>query len=141
MTEEKRDAFLASIKNQDESIRLTERLFEVTAPDAVFSKPRKSGEYTIITASEVAVSLGSGYGFGGSNLFEGADDNEGEFNAGGGGGGGGGGGVASARPVAVISVGPEGVQVQPVLDRTKFGIALVTAVGSMFLALSRMKKG
>lgn len=142
MAEDKKNSFITSIKNQEESIRLTERLMEVTEPNAVFSKPRKSGEYTIITASEVTVGLGSGYGYGGYNPpGEEQENKEGASTlAGGGGGGGGGGGMSSARPVAVITVGPEGVQVEPVLDRTKFGIALVTAIGSMFMALSRMKK-
>lgn len=141
MSEEKNDAFTTTVKNMEESIKLTERLLEVTEPNVVFSKPAKAGEYTVITASEVAVSLGSGYGFGGANLFKAnEEDSEGKYDAKNGGGGGGGGGVASARPVAVISIGPDGVQVTPVLDRTKFGIALVTTVGSMFLALSRIKK-
>ena len=141
MTEEMTNTFQTAIKNQEESIRLTERLFEVTETNAVFSKPKKSGDYTIITASEVVVGLGSGYGIGSYNPSEGeeaAPEEAGEEY--GSGGGGGGGGYSSARPVAVITVGPEGVQVQPVLDRTKFGIALVTAVGSMFLALGRMAK-
>ena len=54
------------------------------------------------------------------------------------GGGGGGGGAAMARPVAVISVGPNGVQVEPVVDPTKIAIAFFTTLGSMFFKLSRM---
>ena len=64
MSEEKGPFFSVNVKNQEESIRLTERLFEVTEPGAVFSKPVKSGEHTLITASEVSVGLGSGYGYG-----------------------------------------------------------------------------
>lgn len=139
MTQEKMNSIQSAIKNQEESVRLTERLFEVANPDAVYSKPRKSGEYTIITASEVMIGLGSGYGVGG---YTPSEDKEAiaEGEEVGSGGGGGGGGYSTARPVAVISVGPDGVEIQPVLDRTKFGIALVTAVGSMFIALSRMKR-
>ena len=51
-----------------------------------------------------------------------------------------GGGMSTGRPVAVISVGPEGVTVHPVIDRTKLGIALLSAVGSMFLAINRFSK-
>jgi hypothetical protein len=47
--------------------------------------------------------------------------------------------MAAGRPVAVVSVGPEGVQVHPIIDRTKLGIALFSAVGSMLLAIGRMK--
>jgi uncharacterized spore protein YtfJ len=57
------------------------------------------------------------------------------------GGGGGGGGASMARPVAVISVGPEGVQVEPVVDPTKIAIAFFTTLGSMFFMLSRMRRG
>lgn len=144
MSEENSTVFQTSIKNQAESIRLTERLLEVTEPGAVFSKPTKSGEYTLITASEVMVGLGSGYGYGhsGGDLSAGTDPKKDEtpipFGSGGGGGGG---GMASGRPVAVVSVGPEGVQIHPVIDRTKLGIALFSAVGSMLFAIGRMKKG
>jgi hypothetical protein len=46
-----------------------------------------------------------------------------------------------ARPVAVISVGPEGVQVESVVDPTKIAIAFFTTLGSMFFMLSRMRRG
>ncbi|MFN2144329.1 MAG: spore germination protein GerW family protein [Anaerolineales bacterium] len=130
MSEENAPFFSVSVKNHDEVTRLTERLYEVTEPGAVFSKPTKSGEYTLITASEVTIGLGSGYGFG--EKTQGQPDNAG--------GGGGGGGMAAGRPVAVVSVGPEGVQVHPILDRTKLGIALFSAVGSMLMAMARSKK-
>ena len=87
--------------------------------------------------------MGSGYGFGTFSPplpdQEPGEDLEIEIE-GGEGGGGGGGGMSSGRPVAVISVGPEGVVVHPVIDRTKLGIALLSAVGSMFLAINRFNK-
>lgn len=135
MSEENGPFFNVNVKNQEDSIRLTERLLEVTEPGVVFSKPVKSGEHTLITASEVNIGLGSGYGYG-----EGGPPPEVENNQPyGSGGGGGGGGMASGRPVAVVSVGPEGVHVHPIIDRTKLGIALFSAVGSMLLAFGRMK--
>lgn len=143
MTEENKPTFTASVHNQEEVSRLTERLFEVIQPETVFSKPRRTGEYTLITASEVGIGLGSGYGVGSytpSLPEESAEENVEIEVEGGAGGGGGGGGMATGRPVAVISVGPEGVTVQPVIDRTKLGIALLSAVGSMFLAISRFNK-
>lgn len=148
MTEENSPVFTTSIKNHEESIRLTERLYEVVDPDTVFSKPKKAGEYTLITASEIMVGLGSGYGYGSGSFAPPADEMTGEggdveidIQAGSGsGGGGGGGGMASGRPVAVVSVGPDGVAVHPVIDRTKLGIALLSAVGSMFLAINRFRK-
>lgn len=142
MSEENSSLFRVPIKTFEESNKLTERLLEVTEPGVVFSKPAKSGEYTVITASEVLISLGSGYGYGISEPTEGEDGNpaQGQPPAASGGGGGGG-GFASGRPVAAISIGPEGVQVHPVIDRTKLGIALFSAVGSMLLAIGRMQKG
>ena len=56
------------------------------------------------------------------------------------GGGGGGGGGASGRPIAVISVTEEGVEVEPVVDVTKIALAFFTALGSMFFMLTKMKK-
>lgn len=56
------------------------------------------------------------------------------------GGGGGGGGGASGRPVAVISVSEDGVQVEPVVDATKIALAFFTALGSMFFMLTKMRK-
>jgi len=50
------------------------------------------------------------------------------------------GGGASARPVAVVVIGPEGVEVKPVFDATKIGIALATTLGAMLLMLGRMRK-
>jgi len=56
------------------------------------------------------------------------------------GGGGGGGGGASGRPIAVISITEDGVQVEPVVDATKIALAFFTAVGSMFFMLTKMRK-
>jgi uncharacterized spore protein YtfJ len=56
-----------------------------------------------------------------------------------GGGGGGGGGGSFGRPVALISIGPDGVEVQPIVDVTKVGIAAIAAVGALFMAWGRMK--
>ncbi|MBN2045739.1 MAG: hypothetical protein JW757_12005 [Anaerolineales bacterium] len=143
MTEENKSTFTTSIHNQEEVTRLTERLFEVVQPDTVFSKPKRTGEYTLITASEVVTGLGSGYGFGSYTppLPEGSLKEDVEIEMEGGtGGGGGGGGMATGRPVAVISVGPDGVTVHPVIDRTKLGIALLSAIGSMFLAINRFNR-
>ena len=58
----------------------------------------------------------------------------------GGGGGGGGGGGAQARPVATITVGPNGVHVEPIVDVTKLGVAFFTALGAIFIARSGMRK-
>ena len=142
MSEENNTIINVPIRTYEESIRLTERLLEVTEPGVVFSKPTKSGEYTLITASEIMVGLGSGYGYGISEPGERSETETAKpMPPAGSGGGGGGGGMSSGRPVAVVSIGPEGVQVHPVLDRTKLGIAMLSAVGSMMFAIGRMQKG
>src|SRR5689334_15802517 len=79
-------------------------------PGVVFSPPVESNGYTVITASEVMGGGGFGMGAGGAT-----------HEAGGTGSGAGGGGGAVSRPVAVISIGPNGVEVKPIVDVTKLG--------------------
>jgi uncharacterized spore protein YtfJ len=113
----------------------------VADPAAVYSDPITAGEYTIITASEVTVSLGMGFGYGAGSAP--SDEHEGHGHepaaSEGAGGGGGGGGMAAARPVAAIVVGPGGVQVQPIVDVTKIVLAWLTAFGAR-IALARMRR-
>jgi uncharacterized spore protein YtfJ len=130
------------MEGQDQSFQLIERLFTVAQPGAVFGEPVSAAGRTIITASEVYVGMGVGFGFGaGSGPAEGeeAEESEGEQASGMGGGGGGGGG-ASGRPVAVVDVSDEGVQIEPVVDATKIALAFFTALGSMFFMLTRMRR-
>ncbi len=54
--------------------------------------------------------------------------------------GGGGGGYSTARPVAAISIGPDGVHVEPVVDVTKIGLAFFTTLGAMALMFSKMSR-
>jgi uncharacterized spore protein YtfJ len=115
------------VRSVDEAGRLIGRLFDVARTDAVYSQPLTQGGVTVITASELSVSMGVGFGGG-----EGADDEEGS------GGGGGGGGFAMGRPVAVIAIDQHGVTVSPVFDLTKVAIAGITAIGAMFIAYRRM---
>jgi len=144
---EKYDNFVVSMaKNQEEVREMVEKLYTVAQPGAVYSEPVESGELKVITAAEVSVGLGFGYG-GGFGPSESAGEHKGEEKAEapaesdlGAGVGGGGGGGASGRPVAVISIGPEGVDVEPVVDVTKVALAFFTALGSMFIMFSKMRK-
>jgi len=104
-------------------------------PNVVFSHPVEKGGYTVITASEITAGGGFGYGSGSSRQAGQSDEIEGA-----GGQGGGGGGGSSGRPVAVISIGPDGVKVQPIVDVTKLALAAVTAWGAMALFLGRMAR-
>ena len=147
MSKEFNKIVATAVKNQEQAAELVEKLFAVAQPGAVYGEPVTVGEHTVITASEVKVGMGFGFGLGGGT---GAEPGEGETASKdepqderaetGYGGGGGGGGVSGGRPVAVISIGPEGVQVEPVVDATKIALAFFTTLGSMFFMLSKMRK-
>lgn len=98
-------------------------------PSAVFSEPQKVGEDLVFTAS--AFERGGGFGFGGG------EDTDQEKGSRSGGQGGGGGGGAQGRPVAVIRIGPAGIEVRPVMDLTKIGITVLGTVVSLVAALRK----
>jgi uncharacterized spore protein YtfJ len=139
------DVIQKAVPDQAAADALMKRLFDVTHPSSVFSEPISQGEYRVIMAAEVSVGLGYGYGGGAGAGNEAAEESEAEkgaapgpVNAGAGGGGGGGGG-AMARPVAVISIGPDGVRVEPIVDATKIALAFFTTLGAMFMMRRRMR--
>jgi uncharacterized spore protein YtfJ len=104
------------------------KLFGEASPTTLFSAPVESGEDTIMTA--VAWERAGGFGFGSAQgQEEGMESGSGE--------GGGGGGFSQGRPVAVIRVGPGGVEVTPVIDFTKIGVTLLLASIGVWRALSR----
>lgn len=134
-----------TVRSQKQSIDLMEKLFTVAQPGVVFGEPVNAGDYTVFTASEVSVCMGFGFGMGGgsgpTNAHAPAQlEAEGQQKGTGMGGGGGGGGLAAGRPVAVISVGPNGVQVTPIVDRAKIALAALTTAGAMAFMLTRMFK-
>lgn len=105
--------------------------------DRVYGEPVREGNITVIPTAEVLVGLGFGMGFGSGCC--GADgDAEAEKPGAeqtGGCGGGGGGGRTLSRPVAVVVISPEGVEVEPVVDVTKIAIATITAAGFMMATM------
>jgi uncharacterized spore protein YtfJ len=112
---------------QDVSNKAVEALASIlgdASPGTVFSEPVAVGNDLVITAA--AWERGGGFGFGG-----GGDNEQG------GGFGSGGGGGAQGRPVAVIRVGPGGIDVRPVIDVTKVGITLFLAALGVWRALRR----
>ena len=133
--------------SQQEANALLARLYDVVEPDMVYGEPVTQGEYTVITAREVTMALGVGYGGGGGVSPSGqngetAESMENEEESGGQsagyGGGGGGGGTATGRPVAVIEIGPSGVRVEPIVDPTKIAVAMFTTLGTMGVMLLKM---
>lgn len=142
MSEEYSGIAVKAVKNQEDAVALVEKLFDVAQPSAVYGEPVTIGEHTIITASEVKVGMGFGMGAGGgsgTDTEEEPGELEGEETEAGYGLGAGGGGVSGGRPVAAISVGPDGVRVDPIVDTTKLGLALFTTLGAMFMMLGRMR--
>ena len=132
---------------QSEQLRTwSERIFAAAQPCAVYSEPVISGNYTIITASEVtsAGGFGSGEGFGPATSSSTEERREAvgslseHVNSGGGGIGGGGG--SAGRPVAIIIIGPDGVAVKPVFDFTKIILAGITAWTTMLAVIKRVRK-
>ena len=128
------------IEHQDsqpaEMAPLLEKVLAAASPNVVFGHPVEAGGYTVITASEVYA--GGGFGYGGGSGPTGAEPAADAPQASGHGGGGGGGSMG--RPVAVISIGPDGVKVDPVVDVTKLGIAAITAWGALALFLARFAR-
>jgi uncharacterized spore protein YtfJ len=143
MANELGEVALLGKESHDKSVELLEKLTETARPEAVFSKPVKVGDVQVITASEVHVGLGFGFGFGGGPHFvSNLDDEQKELEeTTGSGSGGGGGGGAGARPVAVITVHENGVNVEPIFDSTKIALAFITMLGSVFFFGAQMKKG
>lgn len=150
MSKEFDDVIVTAVKSQEQGKELMEKLMAVAQPGAVYSEPFTSGDYTVITASEVSVGMGFGFGIGGGTGPAGMPEGEAAGSeepeesqageVGGVGGGGGGGGFSMGRPVAVISISPHGVQVEPVRDATKLGLAFITALGGMLVMWGKMRK-
>jgi len=141
-----RNNFLSFTDKSGEQLStVLEKVFVAAQPGAVYSEPVVSGNYTIITASEVT----SGGGFGSGASFgpvtpsakkqPGEEVSQSEQSNNGGGGIGGGGG-SSGRPVAIIIIGPDGVTVKPVFDLTKIALAGITAWTTMLVVLRRARK-
>ncbi len=148
------------LKNQESSAAILEKFVETARPASVFAPPLSAGDYTIITASEVYAGMGVGFGGGGGSAPTGAPaaseepigdqppaeqptaekQDEAVAPGSGVGYGGGGGGVTLGRPVAAITIGPDGVRVEPIVDATKIAIALFTTIGAMALMFARMSK-
>jgi uncharacterized spore protein YtfJ len=119
-----------TLHSESESVATIGKLFDVYQPGVVFSAPVTVGDNTVIAASEVNVGMALGFGHG-----SGTDENDsGE------GGGGGGGGASAGRPVAAIIISPKGVQVEPIVDVTKIGLAFFTTIGAMFLMWRAMNR-
>jgi uncharacterized spore protein YtfJ len=133
-------------KESEARSQMLQRLLAGADSSTVFGPPVSSGGFTVIPVAEVASGggFGSGLGFGTPRMRgeRTAGQMGGPESSGGqgtgvfdatvqvGGGGGGGGGGSLGRPVAVIVLKPDGVEVKPVLDVTKLVITALGALGA-----------
>jgi uncharacterized spore protein YtfJ len=122
-------------------VQVFDRIFGAARASAVYSAPVTVGAYTVITASEVSGGggFGAGHGFGPA-APAGATGADAAHGAAAGGGGSGGGGGAIGRPVAVIVIGPDGVQVKPIFDVTKVGLVFLTTSAAILVTLLRVRR-
>jgi uncharacterized spore protein YtfJ len=133
--------------NREQISSMMERICAAAQPGAVYGQPVVCGNYTVITASEVASggSFGSGISFGpiATSATEKQPDEQ-EPQSGvrrsSGGGGMGGGGGAIGRPVAIIVIGPDGVTVKPVFDITKIALTAIPAWKAILTMLSKVRQ-
>ncbi len=153
MTEGHDHAVETTDKAHERAAEVLTELVSVASADKVYSEPVVTGDRTVITAAEVRTGMGFGYGLATGTRGRGGHATESEVKArvaswgrgwrnrgrGEPRGGGGGGGQAAGRPVAVVTIDPDGVHVQPVLDRTKIFLTTVMALGAVGLVLVRMR--
>ncbi|MGF1503679.1 MAG: GerW family sporulation protein [Anaerolineae bacterium] len=119
-----------SASNMEEGLDVVEEIFEAADVEEVFGEPVEAGDYIVIPAADVFVAGGLGMGFGSDPESETE-----EFGAGLGGGG-----TSSGRPVAAIVIGPNGVVVEPIIDVTKVGLAFISAMAGLVIAVNRMNR-
>ena len=141
-------------KAHERAAEVLAELVAVASADKVYSEPVVAGDQIVITAAEIHTGMGFGYGLNAGARGRGGQANDSEVKAravswgrgrrdrgeAGPRGGGGGGGQAAGRPVAVVTIDPDGVHVQPVLDRTKILLTALTALGTLGLTLIRLRR-
>lgn len=154
MTEGHDHAVETTDKAHERAAEILAELVSVASADKVYSEPVVAGDITVITAAEIHTGMGFGYGLATGSKGRGAQATESDVKTrvaswgrglrdrgeAGPRGGGGGGGQATGRPVAVVTIDPDGVHVQPVLDRTKIVLTALTALGAIGLTLIRLRR-
>ena len=145
MTDTLNDALSLASKRDQQLASSMEKIFEAAQASAVFTEPVINGNYTVISACEVAAGggFGSGMGVGATTEQTGEASQSQSQPASGVGGGIGGGGFSRGRPIAVIVVGPEGVTIKPILDITRValaGIGLWSGVVAIFRKMANSGK-
>ena len=127
----KSDGFEFVSGGADKVFPLLDKVVDSAKVQNAFNQPVISGEYTVINAAEVSVSMGGGFG---SGISPTSEQDKPQCR----GGGGGGGGMSLSRPVASIIISANGVSVQPIWDYSKIALTVVTVLGSMFIMMARL---
>ncbi len=111
----------------EEMVRQITRIPDEVGAHACFGAPIEREGRVVIPVARVNFGYGLGFGRGaGSKRVPGrngdATDDGGE------GEGGGGGGSGGASPVAVINITPDGVEIEPIIDRTRIALGVFTMI-------------
>ena len=108
----------------DELVREVTGIPKELGAAACFGDPVEREGHTLIPVARVQFGYGLGFG-GGMDSHVSPSGNGSEETAGAeGGGGGGGGGGGSSTPVAIIDVSDAGVDIKPIEDKTRLGLAI-----------------
>jgi uncharacterized spore protein YtfJ len=140
MTEARGHAMETTDRAHERGTELLAELVSVANADKVFGEPVVAGDKTIITAAEIHTGMGFGYGLDTGTRLAWWGRGRRDRGDAGAGGGGGGGGQSAGRPVAVVTIEPDGVHVLPVLDRTKIVLTTLTALGAISLTMIRLRR-
>ncbi|RLT27860.1 MAG: hypothetical protein DWI48_02355 [Chloroflexi bacterium] len=103
---------------------------------SVFGEPATAGDRVVIPVAEVMIAMGAGWG--GGNTTEPTATSVPVAPAAGSGGGVGGWG--RARGIAVIELGPDGVQVHPIVDQTAISLAGIALAGAVLALVAQVTK-
>lgn len=125
---------IATEENRSKTLEMTEetldKFLKTVSVDSVYGKPVDAGDTKIIPAAQVMGGMGFGSGFGYGRHGNGHEAGEG--------GGSGGGGRSMSRPVAAVVASPQGVRVEPVIDKTR--IAMTAMIAGAFILFTTIRK-
>jgi uncharacterized spore protein YtfJ len=126
-----------SLMELEDIFEALEDMRDKASVSAVYGEPVTVGEKTIIPVADIKYGFGLGYGEGPARRDE---DEEAEPSGQGGGAGGGAGGGVAARPVAVLEVTADGVEVKPVIDEGRIAlVGIFTGIWAIFWGAMTLK--
>lgn len=110
------------MENQMEQVASpVERIVEQFSVSRAFGEVIREGDTAVVPVAEVSSAFGYGHGSGEGPVASGeGDDADGRMASGGGGGGG---GRGSTKPRGYITISPDGVRYEPLMDPLKISLA------------------